>query len=344
MLTEDEFLVARENFTEVKDQPDYLRGQIELGKVWCMLIPLHPNNEIERKGVGFFCQHDYKDMTGSMNKIRDHCLGTDSLCLLLRGEVREKMIEMTQAWKNQMPNPYGQFFAPHPNKPFLQIGQVNDAKDKLPYVKSRAAASFYDMHEYIAKSGWGLVFEHAYEKASKGVGESLECEVITVFPPGRSVDGQPTELIGFLSITSYASQLEPGESVYLETRPFQDAELKELSGQSSADMFATANDVDVESKNIFTDGDAQSDSPEGHTQPGATVHEASEYPADSWDLAAPSAPWDWNDTHPSPEHSSNNQQPHNDQDESHEDQAQAEVTVTSDEKHDDNDNDPDAEA
>lgn len=58
-------------------------------------------------------------------------------------------------------------FSPHHDKPLLKVGQLNDAdtrleQDKLPAVKSAAAMSFYDMHEYIAKAGYSLIHEHAY--------------------------------------------------------------------------------------------------------------------------------------------------------------------------------------
>lgn len=206
---------------------DKVRERIENGAMWCLLIKISPDDKLqesrEKKGVGLFCDREWADQTDNVHQIRNHCLETDSLCLLVWCSSMEyRLGVMKEAWKNQAELPYGVLYGDHPDKPFLQRGMefVNDPLG-LPTIKSPATISFYDMSEYVAKNGYGLVLDHEVERKAIMPGHPIECELVTVFMPrqSHSAESPANELIGFLSLPSEVAGLEPGEAFFIKFPP-----------------------------------------------------------------------------------------------------------------------------
>ncbi|KAJ6109506.1 hypothetical protein N7486_001741 [Penicillium sp. IBT 16267x] len=98
------------------------------------------------------------------------------------------------------------------SQPFLQIGQLNLSP---PQVTSQATLSFHDIDEYIVKTGYGTVIENDLEQQSISVGEAIQCDLVTVLPPGVSTDSPPNKLLGFLTIPEGYSIPQPGEKFSL---------------------------------------------------------------------------------------------------------------------------------
>ncbi|KAJ5925547.1 hypothetical protein N7454_008186 [Penicillium verhagenii] len=193
----------------IENQPDY----IENGRMWCLLIHLAKESEVSRQGAGLFCERDYGGLTNTMNNIRDYLHETEALCMFVQTNVLESRLkDIIAGLENQVPHPYGPFFGNHPTKPFLQVGEINLSP---PEVTSQATLSFHDIDEYIVKTGYGTVIENDLEQKSIGVGEAIQCDLVTVITPGVSTDSPPNELLGFLTIPEGHSIPQPGEKFSL---------------------------------------------------------------------------------------------------------------------------------
>lgn len=189
----------------IENQPEH----IENGRMWCLLINLAKESEVSRQGAGLFRDREYGGLTDTMNNIRDHLHETEALCMFLKTQVLESRLnDIIAGLESQAIHPYGPFFGNHPTKPFLQIDQLNLSP---PHVTSQATLSFHDIDEYIVKTGYGTVIENDLEQKSIGVGEAIQCDLVTVLPPGVSTDSPPTELLGFLTIPEEYSIPQPGE-------------------------------------------------------------------------------------------------------------------------------------
>lgn len=181
--------------------------------MWCLFIQLAKESEVSRQGAGLFCERDYGGLTNTMNNIRDHLHETEALCMFVQTNVLEDRLEdIIAGMESQKLYPYEAFFGNHPTKPFLQIGQLNLSP---PEVRSQPTLSFHDIDEYIVKTGYGTVLENALEQQSIGVGQAIECDLVTVVPPGVSTDSPLNELLGFLTIPEGYSIPQPGEKFSL---------------------------------------------------------------------------------------------------------------------------------
>ncbi|KAJ5658585.1 uncharacterized protein N7484_002234 [Penicillium longicatenatum] len=193
----------------IENQPEY----IENGRMWCLLIHLAKESEVSRQGAGLFCERDYGGLTNTMINIRDHLHETEALCMFVQTNVLESRLkDIIAGFESQVIHPYGPFFGDHPTKPFLQIGQLNLSP---PRVTSQATLSFHDIDEYIVKAGYGTVIENSQEQQFIGVGEAIQCDLVTVLPPGVSTDSPPNELLGFLTMPEGYSIPQPGEKFSL---------------------------------------------------------------------------------------------------------------------------------
>ncbi|KAJ5808792.1 hypothetical protein N7474_010061 [Penicillium riverlandense] len=196
----------------VENQPD-TQEYILNGEMWCLLIKLVKQSEVSRQGAGLFRERDYRGLTNTMNNIRDHLHETEAICMFVRTNILESRLrQIIAGLQTQVNHPYGPFFGDHPTKPFLQIGQLNLSP---PQVTSQATLSFHDIDEYIVKTGYGTVIENDLEQQSTGVGEAIQCDLVTVLPPGVSTDSSPNELLGFLTIPEGYSIPQPGEKFSL---------------------------------------------------------------------------------------------------------------------------------